>query len=126
MHNGSFSNYASVRRQPRWRTAVEFDSDNDSEVAARFLAQRLGAGDDLDEATRWVMKEMDGFFTLVISTADELSVVRDAFACKPAVVAETDGYVAVASEYRALAELPGIAGAKVFEPQPEEVYTWSR
>jgi glutamine phosphoribosylpyrophosphate amidotransferase len=105
---------------------ISFDSDNDSEVAARYLARRLGEGDDLEEATRWVMKEMDGFFTLVISTADELSVVRDAFACKPAVVAETERYIAVASEYRALAELPGIAGADVFEPQPEEVYTWSR
>lgn len=125
VHNGSFSNYATVRRH-LMAEGISFDSDNDSEVAARYLAQRLGEGDDLDEATRWVMKEMDGFFTLVISTADELSVVRDAFACKPAVVAETEGYIAVASEYRALAELPGIAGADVFEPQPEEVYTWSR
>jgi glutamate synthase domain-containing protein 1 len=125
VHNGSFSNYASVRRRLQ-AEGVQFDSDNDSEVAARFLATRLEAGDDLDEATRWVMKEMDGFFTMVISTATEMSVVRDAFACKPAVVAETAGYVAVASEYRALAELPGIANAQVFEPQPEEVYTWSR
>jgi glutamate synthase domain-containing protein 1 len=125
VHNGSFSNYASVRRQ-LLATGVQFDSENDSEVAARYLAQRLGAGDDLEEATRWVMKEMDGFFTLVISTASAMSVVRDAFACKPAVVAETDGYIAVASEYRALAELPGVAGAHVFEPQPEEVYSWSR
>ena len=84
------------------------------------------SGDDLEEATRWVMKEMDGFFTLVITSADGMSVVRDAFACKPAVVAETPGYVAVASEYRALAELPGIADAVVFEPRPEEVYTWRR
>jgi methylamine---glutamate N-methyltransferase subunit A len=125
VHNGSFSNYATVRRHLQ-AAGVQFDSDNDSEVAARYLARRLDAGDDLEEATRWVMKEMDGFFTLVISTADEMSVVRDAFACKPAVVAEADGYIAVASEYRALAELPGIADAKVFEPQPEEVYTWSR
>jgi glutamate synthase domain-containing protein 1 len=125
VHNGSFSNYATVRRQLR-ASGVRFDSDNDSEVAARYLAQRLAEGADLTEATRWVMKEMDGFFTLVISTDDEMSVVRDAFACKPAVVADTAGYIAVASEYRALAELPGIAGAEVFEPQPEEVYTWSR
>jgi glutamate synthase domain-containing protein 1 len=125
VHNGSFSNYATVRRF-LLGAGVRFDSDNDSEVAARYLARRLEQGDDLEEATRWVMKEMDGFFTLVISTADELSVVRDAFACKPAVVAETDGYVAVASEFRALAELPGIATATVFEPRPEEVYTWSR
>jgi glutamate synthase domain-containing protein 1 len=125
VHNGSFSNYATVRRQ-LMADGVQFDSDNDSEVAARYLAQRLSAGDHLEEATRWVMKEMDGFFTLVITTADEMSVVRDAFACKPGVVAVTDAYVAVASEYRALAELPGIANADVFEPQPEEVYTWSR
>jgi glutamate synthase domain-containing protein 1 len=125
VHNGSFSNYATVRRR-LVVDGVQFDSDNDSEVAARYLAQRLRAGDDLEEATRWVMKEMDGFFTLVISTADEMSVVRDAIACKPGVVAVADGYVAVASEYRALAELPGIATAEIFEPQPEEVYTWSR
>jgi methylamine---glutamate N-methyltransferase subunit A len=125
VHNGSFSNYASVRRR-MMADGVVFDSDNDSEVAARFLAGRLAAGDDLTEATRWVMKEMDGFFTLVIATDGAMSVVRDAFACKPAVVAETSAYVAVASEYRALAELPGIESAHVFEPQPEEVYTWTR
>jgi glutamate synthase domain-containing protein 1 len=125
VHNGSFSNYATVRRRLE-ADGVNFDSDNDSEVAARFLASRLEFGDDLAEATRWVMKEMDGFFTLVIAGADGMSIVRDAFACKPAVVAETPGYVAVASEYRALAELPGIADAIVFEPRPEEVYTWSR
>jgi methylamine---glutamate N-methyltransferase subunit A len=125
VHNGSFSNYATVRRH-LLDEGVRFDSDNDSEVAARYLASRLQFGDDLEEATRWVMKEMDGFFTLVITSADEMSVVRDAFACKPAVVAETPGYVAVASEYRALAELPGITDAIVFEPRPEEVYTWSR
>lgn len=125
VHNGSFSNYATVRRRLE-DDGIRFDSDNDSEVAARFLAQRLELGDDLEEATRWVMKEMDGFFTLVMTNADGMSVVRDAFACKPAVVAETPAYVAVASEYRALAELPGIAQALVFEPRPEEVYTWSR
>jgi glutamate synthase domain-containing protein 1 len=124
VHNGSFSNYASVRRSLQAR-GVRFDSDNDSEVAARLLAERLGSGDDLEEATRWIMKELDGFFTLVITTAEGMSVVRDAFACKPAVVAETDRYVAVASEYRALAHLPDIGGADVFEPQPEEVYTWT-
>jgi methylamine---glutamate N-methyltransferase subunit A len=125
VHNGSFSNHASVRRRLQ-AEGVRFDSDNDSEVAARLLARRLESGDDLDEATRWVMKEMDGFFTLVVGTAAGMSVVRDAFACKPAVVAETDAYVAVASEYRALAGLPHIGDARVFEPQPEEVYTWTR
>lgn len=124
VHNGSFSNYASVRRALRSR-GVRFESDNDSEVGACLLAERLAAGDDLEEATRWVMKELDGFFTLVITTATGMSVVRDAFACKPAVIAETPRFVAVASEYRALASLSGIRDAEVFEPQPEEVYTWS-
>jgi glutamate synthase domain-containing protein 1 len=124
VHNGSFSNHASVRRRLEG-DGVRFDSDNDSEVAARLLAQHLMSGDDLDEATRWVMKEMDGFFTLVVGTATGMSVVRDAFACKPAAVAVTDAYVAVASEYRALAGLPGVEQAQIFEPQPEVVYTWT-
>jgi glutamate synthase domain-containing protein 1 len=125
VHNGSFSNHASVRRALQ-AEGIEFETDNDSEVAARHLAAHLDAGDSLSESVRWLMKDLDGFFTLVVATADELSVVRDAFACKPAVVAETAGYVAVASEYRALARLPGIASARVFEPQPEEVHTWTR
>ncbi len=124
VHNGSFSNHASVRRRLR-AAGIAFDSDNDSEVAARLLARRIDLGDDLEEATRWVRKEMDGFFTLVMGTDTGMSVVRDAFACKPAVVAVTPSYVAVASEYRALAGLPDIDRADVFEPQPEEVYTWT-
>jgi glutamate synthase domain-containing protein 1 len=125
VHNGSFSNYASVRRRLQ-ADGVAFDSDNDSEVATRFLAFRLAAGDDLEEALRWMAKELDGFYTLAITSADSLAVIRDAFACKPAVVAETDRYVAVASEYRALAGLPDIEGARVFEPNPAEIYLWSR
>ena len=107
--------------------ASTFDSDNDSEVGARFLARRLAAGDDLEEATRWVMKEMDGFFTLVITTAEEMSVVRDAFACKPAVVAETDRATwPWPPSTGPWPSFPGSPTAEVFEPQPEEVYTWSR
>ena len=125
VHNGSFSNHATVRRRLE-AEGVQFDSDNDSEVAARYLASRLAGGDDLEQAARWLLKDLDGFFTLAITTADSLAVVRDPFACKPAVVAEADAYVAVASEYRALTSLPGIEAAKVFEPNPEEIYLWSR
>ncbi|HEX3427024.1 MAG TPA: hypothetical protein VHT30_12885 [Acidimicrobiales bacterium] len=125
VHNGSFSNHATVRRRLE-AGGVRFDSDNDSEVAAHFLAQRLAAGDDLEQAVRWMTKELDGFFTLGITTAESLVVVRDAVACKPAVIAETERYVAVASEYRALAHLPGIESARVFEPSPEEIYLWTR
>lgn len=125
VHNGSFSNYPTVRRKLA-REGVAFDTDNDSEVAARFIARRQAEGADLGDALRLVLKEFDGFFTLLVTTRTEFAVVRDSFACKPAVVAETDGYVAMASEYRALAHLPRIGDAEVFEPKPEEIYLWAR
>ncbi len=123
VHNGSFSNHASIRRRLADRGVV-FETDNDSEVAARYISYRLDEGDTLDDAMRMVVKEFDGFFTLLVTSREEFAVVRDAFACKPLVVAETDAYVAVASEYHALATLPGIENARVFEPQPEEVHSW--
>jgi len=125
VHNGSFSNYATVRRRLE-RSGIRCETDNDSEVAARLVASRMAQGDGLDDALRQVMKEMDGFFTLLVSTRTEFAVVRDSFACKPAVIAQTGDYIAMASEYQALARLPGIAGAEVFEPVPEEIYVWKR
>ncbi len=125
VHNGSFSNYATVRGRLA-RAGVHCDTDNDSEVAARLIASRMAAGDSLEDGLRTVLKEMDGFFTLLVTTATQFAVIRDSFACKPAVIAETGDYVAMASEYHALAGLPGIAGAEVFEPMPEEIHLWSR
>ncbi len=125
VHNGSFSNYATVRRR-LVDAGVSFDTDNDSEVATRFLAARMADGADLVQALEGLMQALDGFFTLLVASRDQFAVVRDAFACKPAVIAECDDYVAMASEYRALAELPGIDEARVFEPAPEEIYVWSR
>jgi glutamate synthase domain-containing protein 1 len=125
VHNGSFSNHASIRRSLEDRGVV-FETDNDSEVAARYIGYQLDRGDTLDESVRMVLKEFDGFFTLLVTSQDEFVVVRDAFACKPLVVAETDTYVAVASEYHALAMLPGVDNARVFEPQPEEVHSWAK
>lgn len=61
---------------------------------------------------------------LNVATAGTIAVVRDSFACKPIVVAETEDYVAVGSEYIALADLPLIERAEVFEPMPEEIYAW--
>jgi len=124
VHNGSFSNHATIRRRLK-DLGIECATDNDTEVAASFIGWRLGLGDDLEEAMRHVLKEFDGFFTLVVTSRNQFSVVRDAFACKPLVVAELPQYVAVASEYHALADLPGIAQARVFEPQPEEISTWT-
>ena len=123
VHNGSFSNYASVRRQLA-ADGIRFDTDNDSEVAARYIAIQMAAGADLTDALRGVMKVFDGFFTLLVAAERSLAIVRDSFACKPMVVAETADYVAVASEYVALADLPGVDKAQVFEPMPQEIYRW--
>ncbi len=124
VHNGSFSNYAGIRRDLTG-AGVRFDTDNDSEVAARYIARELAAGTDLAEALRRMMKVFDGFYTLLVATRDSLAVVRDSFACKPMVIAQTADYVAAGSEYVALADLPGIEKAEVFEPAPEEIYTWT-
>ena len=103
---------------------VAFETDNDTEAGCRFLEWRIREGDTLEEAIENSFSELDGFFTFLMATADKLVLVRDAFACKPAVVAQTDDYIAVASEFRALAHLPGIQSADVFEPVPEKIYAW--
>ena len=125
VHNGSFSNYATVRQRLA-RQGIHCDTDNDSEVAARLIASVMADGGDLEDGLRTVLKAMDGFFTLLVTTRTQFAVVRDSFACKPAVIAETDDYVAMTSEYHALAGLPGITDARVFEPMPEEIHLWSR
>lgn len=125
VHNGSFSNHASIRRE-LMAEGIGFETDNDSEVAAHFVGARLHDGDDLHKALRRLTERFDGFYTLLVTTADEFAVVRDPIACKPALIAETSDWVAMASEYRALAGLPNINRARVFEPAPEEIYLWSR
>jgi glutamate synthase domain-containing protein 1 len=125
VHNGSFANHATIRTGLR-AAGVEFDSENDSEVGARFVAHHLAQGVDLEKALRVLCKTFDGFYTLLVTSGDGFAVVRDAIACKPAIIAETSAWVAMASEYRALAGLPGIAGARIFEPEPERVYAWLR
>ncbi|EKF21984.1 glutamine amidotransferase domain protein [Mycolicibacterium hassiacum DSM 44199] len=125
VHNGSFSNHATIRRELR-AAGVRFDSENDTEVGARFVAKQLADGADMETALKRLCAVFDGFYTLLVSNRDSFAVVRDAIACKPAVIAETDDWVAVASEYRALADLPGVSAAKIYEPEPEVVYVWTR
>lgn len=124
VHNGSLSNPSQLRRKLE-REGVEFESDNDSEVICRQLYWRMSQGDSIEEALETSFAVLDGFYTLLIGTIDKLVLVRDAFACKPAVVAETDDYVAIGSEFRTLAHLPGIDDARLFEPRPEVIYSWS-
>ncbi len=123
VHNGSLSNPHLVRKKLE-PLGIEFETDNDTEAACRFFEWRLREGDDLKTAVRRGFRELDGFYTFLMGTDRELLIVRDAFACKPAVVAETDDYVAIASEFRSLAHLPHISHATLFEPKPEEIYSW--
>ncbi|MGH8209375.1 MAG: amidophosphoribosyltransferase [Steroidobacteraceae bacterium] len=124
VHNGSLANPGSLRRKLE-KLGEQFESDCDTEGACRYLHWRLSCGEDLESALEHAFLDFDGFFTLLMGTRDKLALVRDPFACKPAVVAETDEYVAIASEFRSLADLPGIKHATVFEPKPAEVYAWS-
>jgi glutamate synthase domain-containing protein 1 len=125
VHNGSLSNHNAVRRELQ-RLGMRFETENDTEVAAAFISHRLQQGEPLDRALAATLTDLDGFFTFVVGTRNGFGVVRDPIACKPAVMAETDRYVAFGSEYRALVNLPGIETARVWEPEPATVYFWER
>ncbi|NRG17765.1 glutamine amidotransferase family protein [Rhizobiales bacterium] len=124
VHNGSLSNHNRLRSGLE-REGIRFATDNDSEVAAAYLSGKMRDGADLGEALNAALSDLDGFFTFVVGTRSGFGVVRDPIACKPAVMAENDRYVAFGSEYRALAGLPGIEDARVWEPEPATVYFWS-
>ena len=124
VHNGSLANPGSIRRKLE-KLGSRFESDCDTEGACRYLHWRLQSGESLETALQHAFEDFDGFFTFLMGTADKLALVRDPFACKPAIVAETDDYVAIASEFRSLAHLPGVKHAQLFEPKPAEVYSWT-
>ncbi|UJW77786.1 class II glutamine amidotransferase [Rhizobium sp. SL42] len=123
VHNGSLSNHNNLRRE-LVREGMAFETQNDSEVAAAYLTAEMAKGKDLGQALTGALDDLDGFFTFVVGTKSGFGVVRDPIACKPAVMAETDQYVAFGSEYRALVNLPGIETALVWEPEPATVYFW--
>ena len=124
VHNGSLSNHNALRRK-LIRNGMKIESDNDTEVGAAYLTWKMSQGDSLGEALESSLKDLDGFFTFVVGTKNGFGVLRDPIACKPAVLAETDQYVAFGSEYRALVKLPSIEDARVWEPEPATVYFWS-
>ena len=126
VHNGSFSNHATIRRD-LIEKGITFDSQNDTEVAARYISYRMQElGESLDEASEALSANFDGFYTLLITTEDSFAVVRDEYACKPAIIAEHPDWVAMASEFQAISHLPGMDDAEIFEPAPGKVYTWKR
>jgi glutamate synthase domain-containing protein 1 len=123
VHNGSLSNHNAVRRD-LIKQGLSFQTENDSEVAAGFITWKLRSGLPLEQAMEASLGALDGFYTFVIGTESGFGVLRDPVACKPAVMAETDRWVAFGTEYRALVDLPGISSAKVWEPEPARVYRW--
>jgi glutamate synthase domain-containing protein 1 len=124
VHNGSLSNHTRWRRRLQ-RDGIRFQTDNDSEVAAGYLMWRMRAGASLEEALEGCLTDLDGFYTFAVGTVDGFAVLRDPIACKPAVMAENDDWVAMASEYRAIAVLPGAQDAATWEPEPGRIYSWS-
>ena len=124
VHNGSLSNHNRLRQWLR-RQGMSFETDNDTEVAARYFAYRLGQGATVIQALEAALVDLDGFYTFTMGTRDGFAVLRDGIACKPAVLAETDDWVAMASEFRSLAQLPGVERATIWEPRPSVVYTWT-
>jgi glutamate synthase domain-containing protein 1 len=125
VHNGSLSNHNRLRERLR-REGMSFQTENDSEVAAGYLTWRMREGATLEQALEGCLADLDGFYTFLVGTADGFAVLRDPIACKPAVLAETDDWVAMASEYRAIAVLPGAADAEMWEPEPSVVYAWEK
>ncbi len=125
VHNGSLSNHNNVRRVLK-REGFSFDTENDTEVAAGYLSWKMREGHSLGDALKVSLDDLDGFYTFVVGTENGFGVLRDGIACKPAIMAETDRYVAFGSEYRALAGLPGIETARIWEPEPATVYFWER
>ncbi len=125
VHNGSLSNHNRLRERLR-KHGINFQTDNDSEVAAGYLNWRLQEGDDLDGALQHALKDLDGFYTFAIGSKDGFAVLTDPIGCKPAVMAETDDWAAMSSEFRAIATLPGVENAKIWEPTPAKIYSWHR
>ena len=125
VHNGSLSNHNNLRRTLK-KKGIEIKSQNDTEVAAGYISNGLSNKKSLKETLIDGLKDLDGFYTFISGTKNGLAIVRDEISCKPAVVAETKDYVAIASEFQAMAHLPNVNKAKIFEPEPGLVYSWGK
>jgi glutamate synthase domain-containing protein 1 len=123
VHNGSLSNHNALRRELS-RQGLSFQTENDTEVAAGYMSWRMREGATLEQALNSSLAALDGFYTFVVGTETGFGVLRDPIACKPAVMAENDRWVAFGTEYRALVDLPGIDAATVWEPVPAKAYLW--
>jgi len=125
VHNGQITNYWKMRRRLE-RKGYEFRTDNDSELIAVYLAEKMSHGVALKDALRDSIDDLDGTFSFLVSTSDEIGYAKDRLAVKPMVLYETDEMIAVASEEVSLNRLfPGKA-LNTHEPAPGTYNTWSR
>lgn len=125
VHNGSLSNHNRLREQ-LIKEGINIQTDNDTEVAAGYLSWRMREGDTLEQALEHAIDDLDGFYTFAIGSKDGFAVMRDPIGCKPAVMAETDDWAAMSSEFRAIAVLPGVENARIWEPEPTQIYSWNK
>ena len=124
VHNGSLSNHNELRKWLSKEKGIVFQTENDTEVAAGYLSYKMDDGYSLKKALEDALDDLDGFYTFAVGTKNGFAVLRDRIACKPAVIAETEDWVGMASEFRALSRLPGISKADVWEPSPGTIYSW--
>jgi glutamate synthase domain-containing protein 1 len=125
VHNGQITNYWKMRRRLE-RRGMEFHTDNDSELIAVYLAEKLEQGVPLASALEQAIGDLDGTFSFLVSTEDEIGYAKDRLAAKPMVMVENDDLVAIASEEVSLNKLfPGSA-LQTTEPAPGTFRTWQR
>jgi glutamate synthase domain-containing protein 1 len=122
VHNGHITNYHKLRRQYEQR-GLRFYTENDSEIIGLYLAERMQAGAGLAEALRDSVGFFDGSFSYLAATENEIGFAKDAFGLKPLIVAETDEFVAIATEEVALRAAFG-DDLETWEPPPGSVATW--
>ena len=125
VHNGQITNYWKMRRRLEQRD-FEFTTENDSELIAVYLADKMAQGIELKEALRTSIDDLDGTFSFLVSTKDEIGYAKDRLAVKPMIMYENEELIAVASEEVSLNRLfPGVA-LNTKEPPPGTYNTWSR
>jgi methylamine---glutamate N-methyltransferase subunit A len=125
VHNGQITNYYSMRRRLEKR-GFEFHTENDSELIAVYLADKLAQGSTLQEALAESIGDLDGTFSFLVSTKDEIGFAKDRLAAKPMVMFEDDDLVAVASEEVSLNRLFPGRSLVTSEPAPGTYRTWRR
>ena len=125
VHNGQITNYWKMRRRLEQR-GFEFTTDNDSELIAVYLADKMAQGIALNEALATSIDDLDGTFSFLVSTENEIGYAKDRLAAKPMIMYQDENLVAVASEEVSLNRLfPGQA-LNTREPAPGTYATWSR